>query len=626
VQLCGDRVLYAEALADLEQLRGSRARFALAATGGSLVHRVRRLLGAPSHVGATSGWLAFAVAITVIVSIAGIAVSATDRQAAKSSGQTSVSHDAVRELARALRDAHRALNAVLRELVPQIPPLPPLPPVPPEPALSSRSPLPPGPPLPPGSELLPEPPSPGELPEPPALPEVPNAPLPPQPPTSIEFPALAVPPAVPPSPALPAPPVPPSGYSQKTGNYVHSNDGEKFEVNYRGDFEFTDDDSDVKSITPDGWLRIKQTGRNGSHTVEFRSDGSGKIERRYWNGTSERPFEPEGRKWLSQILPRFIRQSGLGAESRVRRIYKAKGPQGVLGEISLIEGSWAKRIYFTELFKLPGIDSRVVTQALEQAGREVDSDFELASLLISAEKLLSDDTARKAYIDAARSIDSDFEMRRVYSHAATSGPLSAAALTALLESSTAIGSDFEQASLLSDVAKQQLLTDASRAAFFKAVATIESDFEQRRALSSVVARSDLSPAILAAALDSAPAIGSDHEVATLLLEVVKDKSIEGPLREPFFRAVDSIASDFDRGRVLQAVAKRSDASDQTVLEIIRATGKMGDFESARVLLTVAGAHPLSREARDTYVAAAERLGQYEQGRVMTALVKSERRH
>jgi hypothetical protein len=371
-------------------------------------------------------------------------------------------------------------------------------------------------------------------------------------------------PAVPPPPApaaLAAPPAPASAAvrSQKNGNFMWSNDGEKLEVNYRGDIEFTDDDSDVKSLAPDGWLRIKESGRNGAHAIEFRSDASGKIERRFWVGTSERPFEPEGRKWLEQILPRFIRQTGIGAEARVRRIYRTKGAQGVLGEIGLIEGSWAKRIYFAELLKTPGLDARTVQQALEQAGREVDSDFELASLLISTSHLLGDDSTRKAYIEAARSIDSDFEMRRVYSSALKSGPLAPAVLAALLESSIAIGSDFEQASLLIDVAKVQPLTDPVRAPFFKAVGTIESDFEQRRVLSSVLTRGDVAPAVLASVLDSVAAVGSDFELATLLLEFVKGRSVEGALREPFFRAVDSIGSDFERGRVLQAVAKRSDA-------------------------------------------------------------------
>jgi beta-lactamase regulating signal transducer with metallopeptidase domain len=644
VSLCGDRVLYAQALADLEQLRGSADRFVMAANGGSLVHRVRRLLGAPSHAGATPGWLALAVAVTVVVSMAGMAARAMDRETAKDDRSRILAaadevhrgaeelrrdakalqqraplafdrllHETSREFSQALRRSHRALNDALRDLFPQIPPLPPMPPeppLPPEPPAAQVRPMmvdpvdvpPPAFPAPPS---FPEPPS---LAEPPASPEPPAFP---EPPSFIDVPLAApVPPRAPQ--AEPAPPARPKAGGQKSGNFVWADDGEKLEINYRGEIEFTDDDSDVKSLGPGGWLRIKDRGRNGSHAVEFRADASGTIERRFWIGTSERPFESEGRKWLAAILPRFIRQTGIGAEARVRRIYKAKGASGVLGEISLIDGSWGKRIYFTELFEIPGLDPRVVQQALQQAGKEVDSDFELASLLISSRQLLTEDTTRKAYIDASRSIDSDFEMRRVYSSAVKGGPLTPGILDALLEGSTAIGSDFELASLLIDVSKLQSLSDAARASLFKAMATIESDFEQRRALSAIVSRSDAAPALLAGALERAQDVGSDFELATLLVEFVRDRSIEGPLREPFFRAADTIESNFERGRVLQAAAKRSDASDQTILAIIKSAASMnGSFESARVLLTVAGAHPLSREARDAYVDAAERLGQHD---------------
>ena len=78
-----------------------------------------------------------------------------------------------------------------------------------------------------------------------------------------------------------------------------------------------------------------------------------------------------------------------GAEGRVARILKAKGPAGVFAEIALIEGSWAKRVYFTELLNSPGLDAGTVRQALEQAGREIESDFELASLLIASDRCSS---------------------------------------------------------------------------------------------------------------------------------------------------------------------------------------------------------------------------------------------
>jgi beta-lactamase regulating signal transducer with metallopeptidase domain len=49
LSVCGDAISYAEALVELESWRTVRAPLALAATGGTLVARVRRLLGAPAE-------------------------------------------------------------------------------------------------------------------------------------------------------------------------------------------------------------------------------------------------------------------------------------------------------------------------------------------------------------------------------------------------------------------------------------------------------------------------------------------------------------------------------------------------------------------------------------------------
>ena len=46
VQACGDRLVYARALTSLEEFRGAEPEFAMAATGGELSGRIRRLFGA----------------------------------------------------------------------------------------------------------------------------------------------------------------------------------------------------------------------------------------------------------------------------------------------------------------------------------------------------------------------------------------------------------------------------------------------------------------------------------------------------------------------------------------------------------------------------------------------------
>jgi len=67
VSVCGDRVLYAEALADLETLRSETPVLGLAATDGVLMRRIRRLVAAaPVRRGLSPGWAAAAVPLTTV--------------------------------------------------------------------------------------------------------------------------------------------------------------------------------------------------------------------------------------------------------------------------------------------------------------------------------------------------------------------------------------------------------------------------------------------------------------------------------------------------------------------------------------------------------------------------------
>ncbi len=73
VAVCGDRMAYARALADLEELRFAAPVFALGADGGSLLERIRRLAGGratPPPV--APAWMAGALAGAALLAIAGV--------------------------------------------------------------------------------------------------------------------------------------------------------------------------------------------------------------------------------------------------------------------------------------------------------------------------------------------------------------------------------------------------------------------------------------------------------------------------------------------------------------------------------------------------------------------------
>jgi beta-lactamase regulating signal transducer with metallopeptidase domain len=660
VSLSGDPYTYAKALADLEALRGARPYLVMAADGGSLVNRIRRLLGAPTHAGRAPGWLAGTVSVAVMLGIA-VGALGTDAfeaaQGATSTRSTTRSTDSQAQplrrdaspTVRQLRDeaedvsaaaaqmarragildeaarAATALQKVTRQATT---------PVVAGQTLDARAAA-----LRENAQRMA---AQADAIRAAAVREGSSVATLPLPALAHDEPALASrhltfavfradSAAV--LPALAR--VAPTGAVQKAqrshGTMTWQNNGERMEVRFDGEAEFSDDDADVTKLSPGGLFRIKEGGIFGgffaSHTVEISADNAGRITRRFWSGMSEQPFEPEGRQWLARTLPRFIRQTGYGARARVARIFKARGAAGVLAEVSLIDGSWGKKTYLSELLKIDALDAPTIRQVLTLAGREIDSDFELASLLLdSADRVLANEGTRQAYFEASRTIGSDFEMARVYKGALKRGPASPPVLAAILVASREIDSDFEQASLLVEIARLQPLDGATRKPFFDALGTVASDFERGRVLKALSARSDLSADTTAAMSAAATSMNSDFEAASFLVDLVKQYPIEGPLRTPFFGAVESIDSSFERGRVLQAVVRRPDVSDETILSVVRAVAAMGSsFEASQVLLAVAGAHSVAGPARDAYINAAEKLGDFEQGRVLAALVKSERR-
>jgi beta-lactamase regulating signal transducer with metallopeptidase domain len=73
VAVCGDRLSYARALANLEGLRAPASPLVLAASGGSLVERIRRLVGVPVHRPRQS-WMAGVLALSLLP-LAGLEIS-----------------------------------------------------------------------------------------------------------------------------------------------------------------------------------------------------------------------------------------------------------------------------------------------------------------------------------------------------------------------------------------------------------------------------------------------------------------------------------------------------------------------------------------------------------------------
>ena len=563
VEVCGDRLVYASALAELTALAGPR-RLALAATDGSLLNRVRRILGGQRSIHEPApAWPLLALAV-VLAGAGSFDATATGQQ---------------------MTPALAAAANHIWIAAPQAFPQPPEPPLPPE----SPSPAPP------------VPPEPAELPEPAQAPEPPAPPEPPVP---------------------PAPPRQEIG-SRGSGNMTWSNDNERFSVRWTGAFRISDDERDIEWVE-DGATVTVTDGVILTSRVELRGTRTG-IERQYWRNGQRREFEPEGREFLAAAIEKMIRNSGAFAKERVARFLKRGGPDAVLAEIDrLSDSSYVRRVYYTELLTQAPPSDALVGRVLQRVPGELRSDYDKATLLTAAAALpVMNDSHRVLIARAAQSINSDYDQRRTLVAILNKSPLAPAVATAVLEASGSVGSSHDRSQVLLAFVEQGGLTAATTPAFMAQLGRMSSH-DQRRVLTAVSSSTALTGNVAVEAVRAAGAITSSHDQSTTLISLIDRGGLTDATADAFFQAAARITSSHDLSRVLLKVLERPAAGDRIVEGVLRTAARVSSsYNRAQVLLAVAARGRLPAGARKLYIDASRNLGTHDENRVLAALVRAE---
>src|SRR5258708_4457949 len=121
-------------------------------------------------------------------------------------------------------------------------------------------------------------------------------------------------------------------------------DYNRMDLEIRGSVEFTDNDSDVKSISSDGYFRLEHWS-GGPSRIYLVRPGSNGIERLYSVDGTSKALDADGRSWLARVLPDAIRESAIDATGRVKRILRQQGAAGVFAEVNKIRSDHSRRIY-----------------------------------------------------------------------------------------------------------------------------------------------------------------------------------------------------------------------------------------------------------------------------------------
>jgi hypothetical protein len=341
-----------------------------------------------------------------------------------------------------------------------------------------------------------------------------------------------------------------------TWNWHRVDNGSDLNVTIRGKVEFADDYSDVTAISPgNGELRI--TDRRGGVTRKFEAMASADgIKRAYSVNGESKPMDSEARAWLAKMLNDTVRQGGYDAPVRVTRLLQRGGPSSVLAEISQLQGDYVKRLYFDELLKQGNLDAETARLTLQQAAREISSDYEKAEILVKmAQTYLRDDRFREVYLEGVNTIHSDYERGRTLAAGLKKDNLNKDNLHFALKSVAAISSDYEKAELLVKISHLFPLDESLQKAYLDAVHTIRSDYEKSRAITALLDKHETKQETLLFMVKSAATIGSDYEKAQLLIRVADAGGRDETVRNAVADTARTIQSEYERGRVLAAVFK-----------------------------------------------------------------------
>jgi hypothetical protein len=375
----------------------------------------------------------------------------------------------------------------------------------------------------------------------------------------------------------------------------------------RGTIEFTDDDRDVKTISPGGYVLIEAgTWLRTERSYEVRADSSGSLSRTYRVGGRARAMDADAQGWAAAGILTLIRETGMGAGPRIGRLLRQGGPPAVLKEVSEIHSDGPKRTYLRELIERGRLNADQLRDAMRSA-RTIGSDGEKTSLLIEVSRSYLKPDLRQSWFTTLGGIGSDGDKRRGLEHAIRSDPsVDTLALTA--SAAGRIGSDGDKAAVLAAIASRGIIGGVRRP-WFRALETIGSDGDKRQVLLGVLAALGGDQDTLLEILRTAETIGSNGDKAAVLSAAARADLRSDFVQRAFFSAVDTIGSDGDRKDVLTSVLRTSNQAAPLITGVAQSARKIGsDGDKAAVLSRAAEFDLNDAAARAAFFVAVNTIG------------------
>lgn len=343
---------------------------------------------------------------------------------------------------------------------------------------------------------------------------------------------------------------------------------------YKGDIKINDTDSDVTAISPGGFLKIEKTTFGNTRSIYLEGDSDGRIIREYFEGKSKINYEPNGKRFLNDVLLEVIRAAGFDAEGRTQRIYAKGGLRAVLNEIDEIPSNRVMGLYYQALFDKKGLSKEELKTTVSHVGEAMSSNSEMGRLLRHNSGLfMSDEGLSIAFFGAVDQMSSNSEMGATLRHA-MKGSLSPQAQIALLRTVHGMSSNSEMGATLRHFSEVQGLQGEAFEAYFTTI----------------------------------DGMSSNSEIGSVLRNLIKKQNMDARAYTRLFASVSQMSSNTEAGSVLRVAASRMPKSPQIYQGYFQAVQSLSsNTETASVLESFITSHPLNEANAKAYFATVRQM-------------------
>ena len=404
--------------------------------------------------------------------------------------------------------------------------------------------------------------------------------------------------------------------------WTYSDGENRFDVQSEGEIVFGDDDRSILRVSDGGYITIRLTEGNRRVELDVRPGRNGAPVYDYSVNGRERAFDATAQREVGDLLLMVVRETGINAETRVARILRDSGPDGVFAEIEEIRSGSSVARYLTELVAQTNLDASRLNRAADVAVRRVSSSGSRARFLrTSAAAYMAVEETYEPYFGAVASIESSGDRTRTLMAVLEAEP-NREAFAYLLDVASDISSSGDKTRLLMASLGRFPSDTAIREQYFRAVKTIPSSGDRSRLLQALLTEYEIDAGTASMAFDAAAGISSSGDKARVLTAAAPYYTDTDAEREAYFRAVSTISSSGDHARVLSALLDGRELSKATLLAVLHSIRGISSIGDAGRVLREAAPFVEDDDLVDAYLAAAESISSPgDRSRALAALIE-----